>query len=357
MVSPSNEYILVQGPIYIPKSLLQQSSEKSNAGNYNEPTYSMLHNKVDTVKHDVSETSTFLKDKCSVKGGQNIMTLESGMFKSPPKVLQVRDLQDSDRVSVGQSREFSDPSTILNEIDYDETPQRDLGYDALFKTAETTMSTDVIPTKQESKAASKVSSPVQLTELKTLKRTEEEPKQDLLLGDKYQMAPSEEPYDSCLPYPIYLFFPTVATQTASSDVLFDIKTPPPTPASIQSYKLSTKTEETLPEVSTEPGTQLSIVSTVQSASDSVKSPTVISNVKPVHDMEKNATIVSTVQSVSDSEKTATVSGTVHSTSDSENTVTGKFLEIAAIESQESLVNSDDFEVLLGSDKLFFKFHF
>lgn len=124
----------------------------------------------------------------------------------------------------------------FNRTDYDETPQRDSDhprYKDFFKPAETTISTDVVPTKQQTNIDTTVpatSTPRKSSgdsqrlypnmQNKTIDSspTKEAPKQDLLLGDDYKISPADEPYDSCLPYPLSLFYPSIATQTNNSDL-------------------------------------------------------------------------------------------------------------------------------------------
>lgn len=91
------------------------------------------------------------------------------------------------------------------------------------------MSTDVIPTKQQinTKLNATPTPKQDYTEIQKTKtviptessKNDEAPKQDLLLGDDYKLSPANEPYDSCLPYPLSLFYPSVATQTRHSDFL------------------------------------------------------------------------------------------------------------------------------------------
>lgn len=116
------------------------------------------------------------------------------------------------------------PPNLRTDYD-DETPQRDFDMPGcLSKTAE---SADVIPTKHQTGEVSDTLPSKTESEKKDAEESPETPppveektKQDLLLGNDYKLLhPSEGPYDSCLPYPISLFYPTIATQTASSDLL------------------------------------------------------------------------------------------------------------------------------------------
>lgn len=133
---------------------------------------------------------------------------------------------------------------ISDRTDYDETPQRDSdhpGYNLIYQTRETSIASDAISTEQQidvepkeittsfatpgnnamttnhrgsySSAKRKISD-FEPSDMKEIS------KQDLLLGDKYKLlSPADVPYDSCLPYPLNLFYLTIATQTTSSDFI------------------------------------------------------------------------------------------------------------------------------------------
>lgn len=130
-------------------------------------------------------------------------------------------------------------------VDYDETPERDFehpGYNFLFKTRETSMMSDVIPTKQQMIESVPVTVRDEQRKIIDfeLPHVKEILKQDLLLGEEYKLpsSPSEEPYDSCLPYPINLFYPTIATQTISSDFIAAKEL-----RSMKSFEVATKIDE------------------------------------------------------------------------------------------------------------------
>lgn len=133
---------------------------------------------------------------------------------------------------------ISNELVLFHRTDYDETPQRDFnhpGYKALYKTAGTSITSETASIKQHISAPTSLASSEQQrhdtvaektpitrygyysSDQKPIIDVTEKPKQDLLLGDDYKLSPADEPYDSCLPYPINLFYPTVATQTNSSD--------------------------------------------------------------------------------------------------------------------------------------------
>lgn len=104
VVNSDDEYILVTGPIYIPKSLLQFSAG-SEGKPYIDPsvTYSTLHSRTDNIKHPPSYISTYLGDESSIIKGQDTLILDTDAFKTPPKILQLRDVPAGVRSDGGSS--------------------------------------------------------------------------------------------------------------------------------------------------------------------------------------------------------------------------------------------------------------
>lgn len=125
----------------------------------------------------------------------------------------------------------------MDRTDYDETPQRDSdhpGYKFIFENRETSIHSEVTSDEQQTDfkkitnlsalpTATNYSGYYSNGKRKTSNSEssdkKEIPKQDLLLGDEYKLSPADTPYDSCLPYPLSLFYPTIATQTISSDFI------------------------------------------------------------------------------------------------------------------------------------------
>lgn len=92
IVDNDDEYILVTGPIYIPKSLLESSARSEEIPYINTSlTYSTLHNRTDNIKHPPSYISNYPGDDSDVRKGQNGFILDFDAFKNLPKVLQLRD--------------------------------------------------------------------------------------------------------------------------------------------------------------------------------------------------------------------------------------------------------------------------
>lgn len=104
------EYVLVSGPIYIPKILLRLSDESK------EKTYSMLHSQADNVRHSTSYASTYPGDGSNVTEGKNAIVIDFDAFRMLPKVLQLRDLRDLARtVKPAASGLSSDGSVQINQ--------------------------------------------------------------------------------------------------------------------------------------------------------------------------------------------------------------------------------------------------
>lgn len=117
----NEEYVLISGPIYIPKSVLQYSSNLEKSETYssdldkpttfrNPPpwTYSMLHNQADCVKHEVSYSSNYPYGGLGrIMQGQGLV-IDPQNFQTPPKILQLRNVKDGDAVS------FQTESFVLN---------------------------------------------------------------------------------------------------------------------------------------------------------------------------------------------------------------------------------------------------
>lgn len=86
------EYILITGPIYIPKSLLKFSADVDKASSKDATdTYSMLHSRADNIKHPTSFASSYPSDERSNTSRQNPVVIDPQAFKTLPKVLQVKD--------------------------------------------------------------------------------------------------------------------------------------------------------------------------------------------------------------------------------------------------------------------------
>lgn len=120
VATDDEEYVLVTGPIFIPKSLLRHASaESEDMTSYQIPTtYSTLHKRADCVKHAVSYASNYPVDDRSrvVLSERNNLAIESQAFRAPPKFLQ---LGDGSRM-VSPSKESggissSKESVLLNE--------------------------------------------------------------------------------------------------------------------------------------------------------------------------------------------------------------------------------------------------
>lgn len=111
------EYVLVTGPIYIPKSLLQHStaSEKTDYSRGPSITYSMLHNRADSIKHAVSYSSEGRFDRSDMVKGQDGLVINSQLFKTPPKVLQLRNVRDGERIGISprDSGAFANKESVL----------------------------------------------------------------------------------------------------------------------------------------------------------------------------------------------------------------------------------------------------
>lgn len=125
----------------------------------------------------------------------------------------------------------------MDRTDYDETPQRDSdhpGYKFIFENRGTSVASNVISDEQQIDFKKITNLPALPTTTshsgyyssgkRKISNSEssdmkEIPKQDLLLGDEYKLSPADTAYDSCLPYPLNLFYPTIATQTISSDFI------------------------------------------------------------------------------------------------------------------------------------------
>lgn len=95
------EYVLVSGPIYIPKSLLRYSEEleKNRTSRSLTPTYSMLHNQTDGIKHEVSYSSDYTSNESARSTIKESINLDS----IPPKVLQLKDDKVFSEISPNQS--------------------------------------------------------------------------------------------------------------------------------------------------------------------------------------------------------------------------------------------------------------
>lgn len=118
----NEEYVLISGPIYIPKSVLQYSSNLEKSDTYssdldkpatfrNPPpwTYSTLHNQADCIKHEVSYASNYPYGGLGrIIQGQQGLVIDSQNFQTPAKILQLRNVKDGDAVS------FQTESFLLN---------------------------------------------------------------------------------------------------------------------------------------------------------------------------------------------------------------------------------------------------
>lgn len=97
----NEEYVLITGPIYIPKSVLQYSDLEKPATFRNPPpfTYSMIHSKADGIKHEVSYSSNYPYDGLGRILQKQGLVIDSEDFKTPPKILQLKNIKDGDAVS------------------------------------------------------------------------------------------------------------------------------------------------------------------------------------------------------------------------------------------------------------------
>lgn len=122
----------------------------------------------------------------------NFQTLVSSqMFKEPPKIIK------RERRSISEVEVSNIPQTLLCKTDYDVTPQRE---------------------NQIAESRPRTPSNFQ-KDKETTVRT------NLLLGDTYTLTSGEDDeeqvdrYDCGLPYPLCLFYPSIATQTSNDPIV------------------------------------------------------------------------------------------------------------------------------------------
>lgn len=89
--SIDDEFILITGPIYIPKSLLRYSIDSEVISHRNSTaTYSVVHNRVDGIKHEVSYASDYRKNvNPGIPITKDNLVINSDAFQTPAKVLQI----------------------------------------------------------------------------------------------------------------------------------------------------------------------------------------------------------------------------------------------------------------------------
>lgn len=212
----ADEYILLPGPIYVPKSSIQFTINSYRPSDEGDPTnYSFLHGKADHIKHDISMSSYY--DKKPAMPGTNIPVLESAIFREPPKCMSL--YQRS-----GDNQEATTPTfsceKVYENFEYDVTPQKECmdEYYVDFKDAATSISNlgNVEIQKKESITDNLLNVDMNLDVFKLFQVNKETmTKNDtLLLGDDYRVDPENE---SALPYPISLFYPSTSTQTCLED--------------------------------------------------------------------------------------------------------------------------------------------
>lgn len=126
------------------------------------------------------------------------------MFKEPPKVFK------RERKSVSDE-DIGIFKVLVNKTDYDITPQRE--------------NNTIINPPVKSRSVFQ-------------KDKETAVNANLLLGEAYTLAPEEEEdrYDSGLPYPLYLFYPSIATQTMENEETIGDSAKPSSEESVLSEK-------------------------------------------------------------------------------------------------------------------------
>lgn len=218
-----NEYILLHGPIYVPKSSIQFTMNSHKPSVDRDPTnYSFLHDMADTIKHDISFSSNYEKKVDMLN--TNIPELESAIFREPPKFMSM--CQRSEDHEIATTPTFSCEKVYEN-FEYDVTPQKERMDEYYVDSKDATTSIAKLDNAEIEEKASIMDNllnvDLNLDFLKTFQMSEETMTNNdtLLLGDDYKL---DTDHESALPYPISLFYPSISTQTCLEDSRSSVST-------------------------------------------------------------------------------------------------------------------------------------